>query len=468
VEKNYIIAIDLGSSNITVAVAEVDKGKGLIPRSVISKPSRGIVGGLIVNLEDAVESISAAVNAVNKELHIRIKEAYVGISGEFVRCARHTEYVFTKDPQHGVSQIDVDKLFERMSNVQAPDGERILERTPQSYVIDDYETDKPIGTFGRILTSTYSFFLSTQTPIDRIHLALSRLGIDILGIKANAMVVADAVLESDEKEEGVAVVNIGSDVTDVAVYYHNILRYIASIPIGGRSINTDICTLGIPKQYVEQLKIRYGNAVASAIAKDKKSLIKVSKRTPKDPDKHISNTNLALVIGARLTDIAEYATREIDRSGYREKLAYGIVLTGGSAKIPNISELFQQVTGMQARIGAPEFAVADIEEARKLVSSSATSTIVGLLLHCAESGFCAYDIEPRQEPSPQPAPKPIPPKPPVQQPSVSPITPPTPKPKDAPKGDEPQKPNGGWFASIMTIINDTINRTGDGSDDEEI
>jgi cell division protein FtsA len=224
--------------------------------------------------------------------------------------------------------------------------------------------------------------------------------------------------------------------------------------------------LGIPKQYVEQLKIRYGNAVATTI--DKVVPIGIKKRTPKDPDRKISNTNLALVIGARLTDIAEYATREIDRSGYREKLAYGIVLTGGSAKIPNISELFQQVTGMQARIGAPEFAVADIEEARKLVSSSATSTIVGLLLHCAESGFCAYDIEPRQEPSPQPAPKPIPPKPPVQQSPVSPITPLTPKPEDTPKGDEPQKPKGGWFAGIMTIINDTINRTGDGSDDEEI
>ena len=245
-KKNYIVAIDLGSSNVVVAVAERDAEGRPAVRSIVSKPSQGVKAGMITNIEQVSNSIKAAVEAVGEELGIRITEAYTGISGDFVRCARHTDHVFTSDPQNGVNRTDVEALFDRMRNVQAPDDETIMERIPQNYLVDEnQEVADPVGSFGKRLASTFNFILCAKTPIERLNLALRRLGIRSLGMYANALVTGAAVLSADEKEEGAAVVNIGGGVTDVAVYYRNVPRYIATIPMGAGAINNDIRTLGI-------------------------------------------------------------------------------------------------------------------------------------------------------------------------------------------------------------------------------
>ena len=245
-KKNYIVAIDLGSANVVVAVAERDAEGRPAVRSIVSKPSQGVKAGMITNIEQVSNSIKAAVEAVGEELGIRITEAYTGISGDFVRCARHTDHVFTSDPQNGVNRTDVEALFDRMRNVQAPDDETIMERIPQNYLVDEnQEVADPVGSFGKRLASTFNFILCAKTPIERLNLALRRLGIRSLGMYANALVTGAAVLSADEKEEGAAVVNIGGGVTDVAVYYRNVPRYIATIPMGAGAINNDIRTLGI-------------------------------------------------------------------------------------------------------------------------------------------------------------------------------------------------------------------------------
>ena len=257
-KKNYIVAIDLGSSNVVVAVAERDAEERLAIRSIVSKPSQGVKAGMITNIEQVSNSIKEAVEAVGEELGIRITEAYTGISGEFVRCARHTDHVFTSDPQNGVNRADVEALFDRMRNVQAPDDETIMERIPQNYLVDEnQEVADPVGSFGKRLASTFNFILAAKTPIERLNLALRRLGIRSLGMYANALVTGAAVLSPDEKEEGAAVVNIGGGVTDVAVYYRNVPRYIATIPMGAGAINNDIRTLGILERHVDSLKRKY-------------------------------------------------------------------------------------------------------------------------------------------------------------------------------------------------------------------
>ena len=215
-KKNYIVAIDLGSSNVVVAVAERDAEGRPAVRSIVSKPSQGVKAGMITNIEQVSNSIKAAVEAVGEELGIRITEAYTGISGDFVRCARHTDHVFTSDPQNGVNRTDVEALFDRMRNVQAPDDETIMERIPQNYLVDEnQEVADPVGSFGKRLASTFNFILCAKTPIERLNLALRRLGIRSLGMYANALVTGAAVLSADEKEEGAAVVNIGGGVTDI-------------------------------------------------------------------------------------------------------------------------------------------------------------------------------------------------------------------------------------------------------------
>ncbi len=396
--KNYTVAVDLGSSNVVVAVGEKAAEGQMEVASIVSKPVEGVNAGKIENIELVSRAIREAMSEAEEQLGIRITEAYAGISGDFVRCARHTDHVFVYDPQNGVNQKDVDALFDRMRNVQAPDDETIMERVPQNYVVDDnQEVKNPVGSFGKKLSSTFNFILCLRTPMQRLDMALKRLGIKMLGVTSNAIATAEAVLLPDEKEEGVAVVDIGGGVTDVAVYYRNVVRYIATIPMGAMAINRDIRTMSVPEKHVESLKQKYGSAVADLAPEDK--LIRVNGRTAREA-KDILLRNLATVIEARATDIAEFVLQEIRDSGYAGKLAYGIVLTGGSAKLKDVDELFRRVTGMDVRIASAETGVA--EESREKVADPAYATAVGILLKGAEQGACAV-IERPASPASRPA-----------------------------------------------------------------
>ena len=400
--KNHTVAVDLGSSNVVVAVGEKAAEGQMEVASIVSKPVEGVNAGKIENIELVSRAIREAMSEAEEQLGIRITEAYAGISGDFVRCARHTDHVFVYDPQNGVNQKDVDALFDRMRNVQAPDDETIMERVPQNYVVDDnQEVKNPVGSFGKKLSSTFNFILCLRTPMQRLDMALKRLGIKMLGVTSNAIATAEAVLLPDEKEEGVAVVDIGGGVTDVAVYYRNVVRYIATIPMGAMAINRDIRTMSVPEKHVESLKQKYGSAVADLAPEDK--LIRVNGRTAREA-KDILLRNLATVIEARATDIAEFVLQEIRDSGYAGKLAYGIVLTGGSAKLKDVDELFRRVTGMDVRIASAETGVA--EESREKVVDPAYATAVGILLKGAEQGACAVIERPASPASRSAEPRP--------------------------------------------------------------
>ncbi len=400
--KNYTVAVDLGSSIVVVAVGEKAAEGQMEVASIVSKPVEGVNAGKIENIELVSRAIREAMSEAEEQLGIRITEAYAGISGDFVRCARHTDHVFVYDPQNGVNQKDVDALFDRMRNVQAPDDETIMERVPQNYVVDDnQEVKNPVGSFGKKLSSTFNFILCLRTPMQRLDMALKRLGIKMLGVTSNAIATAEAVLLPDEKEEGVAVVDIGGGVTDVAVYYRNVVRYIATIPMGAMAINRDIRTMSVPEKHVESLKQKYGSAVADLAPEDK--LIRVNGRTAREA-KDILLRNLATVIEARATDIAEFVLQEIRDSGYAGKLAYGIVLTGGSAKLKDVDELFRRVTGMDVRIASAETGVA--EESREKVVDPAYATAVGILLKGAEQGACAVIERPASPASRSAEPRP--------------------------------------------------------------
>ena len=193
--KNYTVAVDLGSSNVVVAVGEKNAEERLDVVCVVSKPVEGVNAGKIENIELVSRAIREAVSEAEQQLGIRITEAYAGISGDFVRCARHTDHVFVYDPQNGVNQKDVDALFDRMRNVQAPDDETIMERVPQNYMVDDnQEVRNPVGSFGKKLSSTFNFILCLKTPMQRLDMALKRLGIKMLGVMSDALATPEAVL----------------------------------------------------------------------------------------------------------------------------------------------------------------------------------------------------------------------------------------------------------------------------------
>lgn len=470
--KNYIVAVDLGSSSVRVAVGEKTDGGLMEIACVVSKPVEGVRAGKIENIELVSQAVCEAFGEVEEQLGIHITEAYAGISGDFVRCARHTDHVFVYDPQNGVNQKDVDALFDRMRNVQAPDDETIMERVPQNYAVDDdREVRNPVGSFGKKLSSTFNFILCQRTPMQRLEMALKRLGIRTLGIIPDALATPESVLLPDEKEEGIAVVDVGAGVTDVTVYYRNVVRYVVSIPMGASAINRDIRTLSVPEKHVESLKRKYGSAVAE-LASDEK-LIRVNGRTAREA-KDILLRNLATVIEARATDIAEFVLQEIRDSGYADKLAYGIVLTGGSAALKDLDELFRRVTKMDVRVALPETGITEASKER--VADPACATVVGLLLRGAVQGDCAF-VEthvPTPAPSPRPTPTPAPSPRPTPTPAPAPAPAPAPSPASDPEEPEIEESEStaprrkrDW-GSILQKTFDKINKSFSAAEDEEI
>lgn len=391
-KKNYIVGIDVGTSNIVIVVGSKEEAGDVKVEAIVSKPARGVNAGVIDNYNEAGNVIREAKQEIEEELGIRITEAYAGLSGAFVRCDRYTDHVFVKEPREGVTQRDVENLAERMRNVIAPETETIIERIPQNYMVDGgQEIKSPVGTFGRQLSSTFNFILCDKTPLSRLEMTFRLLGIKLLGIFANALIMPDAVLSSDEKEDGVAVVDLGGGTTDVAVVQGNVVRYIASIPMGANVINRDIAAHGVPERSVEKLKKSYGSAIAEFVSEQK--LIQIPSMGHRT--KGVMRRNLAAIIEARLTDIAEYVKAEIKDSGYAGRIPFGIVLTGGSASMEYIDELFRRVTGYDVRVATAQTGI-DSESQEKIATPAHTAA-VALLLAGAKKGACAVSFQPSRQ-----------------------------------------------------------------------
>ena len=350
---DYIVAIDLGTNTVVAMIGT--KGEDgrirVIDREVSAVQGAGMIRGEIKNIDLVSRSIKEAVDAIGERQGIRITEAYAGISGQHIRSVKQPYYVFASRGGE-IRQEDVRQLHDSMRNVPAPEGEKILQIIPQNYIVDDEEeTANPVGTFGNKLASTFNIILGDSVAINRLEMALKRVDIVPLGLFLNAIASAEAVLTPDEKEEGVAVVDIGAGTTDVVVYQKNIIRHVGIIPMGGNVINKDIRSYGILEKHVENLKTRYGEAMRDAAQPDK--YITTPGLSAK-ASKEISSQNLAAIIEARMLDIIDFVVEELKKSGFQDRLAAGVVLTGGGAQLKHVETLFKSYTGMDARVAGAE------------------------------------------------------------------------------------------------------------------
>ena len=387
-KKSYIVAVDVGSSEVVVAVGSLAEGGVVNIECVVAEPTEGVTAGLVDNNQIVASALVRARQRAEQEVGIAITDAYVSISGKFVRCARYTDHVFVEDAENCISQRDVNALRERMENVKAADGEIIMDFYPINYKSDmGIEMKNPVGSYSKQLSSTYNFILCERGAKDRFRRVFLDAGIKIRGMFASAATVAESVVNSDEMQEGVAVVDIGSGVTDVAIYYGGVLNYIATIPIGGSAVNNDIRHFNgyIPAKTVENLKRRYGSAVVSLTPDE---LIQVRKGSR--AIKPIPRLNLAAVIEARMTDIAEYVWNEIREAGFAKKLSAGIVITGGVADLKNVAELFSRVTGQEVRVACAEIGIAS--ESFEKVSSPNLTLAVSMLMRGAKVGACPVGV----------------------------------------------------------------------------
>ena len=400
--KEYMVSIDLGSNNVAIVVGvKTHDGKIAIADSCI-REVQGVTRGEIKNIERVAASIEKAVQEVEQKLGIKIIDAFTGISGQGIKCAKNSYYVFVgKDGE--IREEDVRKLGESMRNVQAPEGEKIIQIIPQNYIVDgEEEVADPVGMFGKKLEATFNFIIAENNAVNRLQKALAKVGIEQAHMFVNALASAEAVVLPDEKELGVAVLDIGGGTTDITIFHDNMVRHAGVIPIGSNSINKDIRAYGILERYVESLKIKFGSAVKEGASTDK--LISIPGLTSRDP-KEISFYNLAAIIEARMLDIIEYVQMEIRNSGYEGRLGAGFVITGGGALLKDLDTLIQNTTGQHVRIATPIVAVDD--ESVEAASDPRLSTAIGLLLKGIELGkktrvnIEAQQEEEEQQPTPE-------------------------------------------------------------------
>lgn len=391
-KNSYIVAIDLGSSSVKVAAGSREHDGKLNVLDVVVKPMEGMVRGEVLNIEQVTGATREAVIELEHNLDIEVTEAYMGVSGQDIKCVDNSYFVFVTGQDGEIREVDVRKLHESMENLQPPDGVAILDRIPQKYIIDNMEeTLHPIGRFGHQLQAAFNFILGNKSAIDRMNRALQRLDIVPVRTYTNAQASAEAALTDDERELGAAVIDIGAGCSDICIWQDNKLRHVGVIPIGSDAINKDIRSIAIPDRFIEKLKVMHGYAVAENIPEEKKGqTIKIKGRTQRET-KEVSFYNLAQIIEARITDIIEHALEEIKDAGYADKLGAGIVLTGGGARMKEIEALFREKTKYDIRIGGTEHGRVSRESYEFADDPAMTTTLGILLMGLKDSGIDVLD-----------------------------------------------------------------------------
>ena len=331
--------------------------------------------GVVSNIERTVQSIRAAVEEA-EDFGVEIKLVHVGIAGQHIKSLQHHGVLMRSNYEQEITQTDIDALTQDMYKLVMLPGEEIIHALPQEYIIDNEKGIKdPIGMCGIRMEANFHIITGQIAAAKNIYKCVNRANLEASGLILEPLASAEAVLSKEEKEAGVALIDIGGGTTDIAIFQEGIIRHTAVIALGGDIITEDIkegCS--IIKDQAEMLKLRFGSALASE-SKDNE-IVSIPGLRGREP-KEISLKNLANIIQARMEDIIEHIYYEIKNSGYEKKLIAGIVVTGGGAKLKHVAQLIEYMTGMDTSIGYPNEHLA---KANEEIASPMYATAVGLVI----------------------------------------------------------------------------------------
>lgn len=374
---SYVAAIDIGTTKIVSIVGKKNEN-GKIEILGLSKAlSKGVKRGVVINIEDTVTAIQTTVDDVQKRSGIRFSEVFVGIAGQHIKSMKSRGYITRDSYEDDIKKEEVFRLIEDMHKIHIEIGEEIIHVIPQNFIVDNETGLKsPIGICGRRLEANFHIVIGQVAAARNIEKCVRRANLTVKDLILEPLASADAVLTDDEKEAGVALVDIGGGTTDLAVYYDNIIRHTAVIPLGGNVVTSDIkegCAILL--RHAEQLKIQYGSALGDIAPEDRLVAIPgISGRTPKE----ISFKSLAYIIQSRMEEIIDFINFEIQNSGYADKLAAGIVITGGGAMLKHLPQLMKFKTAMDVRVGYPNEHLAG--PGRDEINQPMFATSVGLIM----------------------------------------------------------------------------------------
>ena len=370
---DYVVGLDIGTTKIAVLIGRKNEHGKLEILGMGKAPSPGVSRGVVTHITPTVEAIKEAVRQAEEKSELTVREVNVGIAGQHIRSIQHRGVKIRDSYEDEITEKDVEALRRDMYKLVMQPGEEVI---PQEYIVDNEQgIVDPVGMSGGRLEANFHLIIAQVAAVKNIVKCVEKAGLKPMEITLEPLASAEAVLHEDEKEAGVALVDIGGGTTDLAIFQENIIRHSAVIPFGGNVISEDIkegCSI-IRKQ-AELLKLKFGSTLASEnLENEIISIPGLRGRTPKE----ISVKNLAHIIEARMTEIIEQVYYEIRNSGFEHKLIAGIVVTGGGSQLKHVTQLFEFTAGMDARIGYPaEHLAAGTEE----ITSPTFSTGVGLVL----------------------------------------------------------------------------------------
>ncbi len=376
-ESEIVVGLDIGTTKIVVIVGRKNEHGKMEVLGMGKSESIGVSRGVVSNIDKTVQSIRLAVEDAENKSGVDIKVVNVGIAGQHIKSLQHRGIKVRHNVDDEISQIDINALIDDMYKLVMLPGEEIIHVLPQEYIIDNEQGIKdPIGMAGVRLEANFHIITGQIAAAKNIYKCIHKAGLEVDDLILEPLASSEAVLSAEEKEAGIALVDIGGGTTDIAIFQDGIIRHTAVIPFGGNAITEDIKEgCGIIKNQAELLKVKFGSALASESKENE--IVSIPGLRGRDP-KEISLKTLAQIIQARMEEVIENIYYEIKNSGYENKLICGIVVTGGGSQLKHISQLLEYVTGMDTRIGYPNehLAKGNAEE----ITSPLFATGVGLVI----------------------------------------------------------------------------------------
>lgn len=375
--QDLVVALDIGTTKVCAIAGRKNEHGRLEILGVGKVESEGVMRGVVSNIEKTVRAISDAVAIAQRAAGMEFRVAHVGIAGQHIKSLQHRG-LLTRDNLHTeIGQRDIDRLVNDMYKLVLPPGDKILHVLPQEYTVDDEQgIVDPIGMSGVRLEANFHIITGQITATQNIVKCAERAGLKVSNLTLEPIASATAVLSEEEKEAGVALVDIGGGTTDITIFKDGIIRHTAVIPFGGGVITKDIKEgCNVMQNQAEKLKVKFGSALSQEVYDNRVITIPGLKGRE---HKEISEKNLARIIQARVEEVLDYVVWEIRRSGYENKLIGGLVLTGGGALLNHIDKLAEFHTGLNTRIGTPIEHLA--HGYHEQLQSPVFSTAIGLLM----------------------------------------------------------------------------------------
>jgi cell division protein FtsA len=370
--KRLIVGLDIGTSKIAAIVAQIGPEGGFEIIGMGNHPSRGLKKGVVVNIETTVNAVQRALEEAELMADCKIREAYTGIAGSHIRSFNSQGMVAVKDKE--VQQADIERVIDTARAVQIPNDQQILHVLNQEFIIDGQEdVREPLGMSGVRLEVKVHIVTGAVSSAQNIIKCVRRCGLEVRDLVLQPLASASAVISDDEKDLGVALVDIGGGTTDLVVFTHGAIRHTAVIPIAGDQITNDIAmALRTPTKDAEEIKERFGCALAQLA--DPQDMVEVPGLGEREP-RQLSRKTLAEVIEPRVEELYSLVQQVLRESGFEELLSSGVVLTGGSSVMQGMVELGEEIFHMPVRIGVPRYAGALAEVLR----TPRYATAMGLL-----------------------------------------------------------------------------------------